>query len=392
MRPALGVIVIAYLFSINLIAGICDNINQVPICHRGAGAHPHDKSVSICIDFGGLWGHIAQHPEDYVGECTVDIEENLHVWACNAGLRHPDHNDQKCFDMNNGGISVPNCDGLNNCLCSGEDLPQVLNSFDYFNFQKAPYFQGNQLQAYSSSTLKAGRSSFIQASSDQGSDILNPDTGVTFSLGSERFGSNYFVDLCYEVLDERLVSEPMDLKVSMTLKTNAFNSGDGYTQSSQLTHRSGVFCDYNDIGSAFDFSNVPTFSTPLLPYNGAPSSFNTIITGAKSCFARLLFNEEQNDLLRPWDLKNITVDATINVAPVNPLPPLDEGLTFCNVRQVRGNQYECFQQSFPDTASLRVYMTSQYNNIPDWRQAHNKDYRGLCRSECRPLTGAEANP
>lgn len=96
-------------------------------------------------------------------------------------------------------------------------------------------------------------------------------------------------------------------------------------------------------------------------------------------------------MLRPHDTQQITVHADLEVNPVNDRPVVDEGLTFCHVQQIIGNKYQCFQRSFPDTPSLRAYMTSGYNNIPDWRQDHNKDYRGLCRNECRPLTGAEAN-
>lgn len=81
----------------------CTSLNKVPICHKGGGVHEDHKGVSICVDFGALWGHIAQHPHDQIGECAVNIEENLKVWACNAGLRHQDHSDSLCFDMNQGG-------------------------------------------------------------------------------------------------------------------------------------------------------------------------------------------------------------------------------------------------------------------------------------------------
>ncbi|MCR9205930.1 MAG: hypothetical protein NXH75_15210 [Halobacteriovoraceae bacterium] len=366
----------------------CTNLNKVPICHSGGGASTN--RVNICVDFGALWGHIAQHPDDTVGECTIDLEEGLKVWACNAGLRHEDHNDTLCFDQNTGD-EVSNCDGIENCLCSGNELSQVLNIFDTFSFAKAGYSQGNILSNFLSERKEAGRNSFSQASQSQGQEILNDELGVTFELGSERFGSDYFLDLCYEILNPALALLPMRVTVDMVLKADVFNGTAGYLSSAQVTQRSGIFCDDNLLGP-YSYNNSPLYMTSHLPFDSGTRSFSTIITGKRSCFSRLRFTENQNSILRPTDKKQVTVEAKLDIEPVNPLPPQDDAIVFCNVRKVRGNQYTCSQQSFPDTASLRVYMTSQYNNIPDWNQAHNKDYRGLCRSDCRPLTGAEATP
>lgn len=367
----------------------CTNINQVPICHSGAGEASNNR-VNICIDFGGLWGHIAQHPEDTVGECSVDLDANLKVWACNAGLRHKDHQDSLCFDADTG-VQVPSCDGVSNCLCSGNELNQVLNIFDTLSFGKAPYSQGQQLSSYIYERKEAGRNSFSQASESQGQDILDAERGVTFELGSERFGSEYFVDLCYEILDPSLLSIPLSFSVEMVLKTDIFNGSYGYLTNAQVSQRSGIFCDQNQEGP-YSYNESPLFTTSNLPFESGTRNFSTILTGKRSCFSRLLFKENQNSILRPWELKKVTVEANLNITPVNPIPPQDDSIVFCNVRQIRGNDYECSQQSFPDTASLRAYMTSQYNDIADWRQVHNKDYRGLCKAECRPLTGAEATP
>lgn len=186
----------------------CTSLNKVPICHKGGGVHEDHKGVSICVDFGALWGHIAQHPHDQIGECAVNIEENLKVWACNAGLRHQDHSDSLCFDMNQGGVQVPNCN------TSGDSLPQSLFSFYFFSYEIGNYNQGNLIGIFSSADKTAGQVSFEQASNSQGKHILNPDKGVTFKLGSERFGSQYFIDLCWEILDITLKDEPLKVDVN----------------------------------------------------------------------------------------------------------------------------------------------------------------------------------
>ena len=111
----------------------CGSLNKIKICHTGAGADPVKNGVEICTDFGALWGHLVQHPSDKIGDCGVNLEENLKVWACNAGIKHLDHQDTDCFDMNQGGVKVESCQGLTNCLCSGTSLPQSLFQFDYLN-------------------------------------------------------------------------------------------------------------------------------------------------------------------------------------------------------------------------------------------------------------------
>ena len=372
-------------------AGECTNLNKVPICHKGAGVGADHKGVEICVDFGALWGHIAQHPHDQIGECGVDLEENLKVWACNAGLRHKDHNDGLCFDLNNGGALVANCAQRENCLCSGDSLPQSLYSFDNFSFDIAGYSQGQATSSFSEDIMTAGQISFNQASSAQGQSILDSNKGVTFNLGSERFGAEYFVDLCWEVLDAGLVDEPMKVDVEMSLAADIFTGNQGYLSNALVTQFNGIFCDKTTSSGPYAYSGQPSFTTSVTPFLNGTRSFSTNISGARSCFARLRFDENQNALLRPHELQQVTVNASINVEPVDNNPVQDMGLTFCHVQKIRGNKYQCFQQSFNTTDELRAYMTSGYNNIPDWRQDHNKDYRGFCRAECGPLTGAEAN-
>lgn len=371
----------------------CTNINKIPICHKGAGVDQDHKGVSICVDFGSLWGHIAQHPHDQIGECGVDVEENIKVWACNAGLRHKDHNDQFCFDLNNGGVIVANCSGLTSCLCSGDALPQRLNSFDYFSFDMANYYQGNVTSNFTDGNVTAGVTSYAQASRQQGTQILSSQRGVSFNLGSERFGSEYFVDLCYEVLDQRLKEEPVRVNVDLSLSADIFSGTQGYLTNALVSQRSGIFCDKSSFSGLgpYDYSSSPVYVTSETPFLGGTRSFNTVVSGARSCFTRLLFRENQNSILRPNELQTVSVNASLNVEPVNEVKPEDNGLRFCHVQRVQGNKYQCFQRDFPTTDALRTYMTTGYNNIPDWNQDHNKDYRGDCLSDCRPLTGAEAN-
>lgn len=391
MKASLLISVIAIVFSSQVLGGDCTNLNKIPICHKGAGVDEDKKGVEICVDFGALWGHIAQHPHDKIGECGVNVEENLKVWACNAGLRHKDHNDGLCFDLNLGGAQVANCDQSDNCICSGDSLPQRLNAFDYLSYEIANYSQGNATSSFTESDLTAGVTSFAQASSDQGQHILKDDRGVTFKLGSERFGSEYFVDLCWEVLDTSLADEPLKVDVDLSLAADIFTSNQGYLSNALVTQRNGVFCDKTTSSGTYDYSGQPVYTTTEIPFVNGTRSFSATVSGARSCFARMLFKENQNSLLRPHELQQVTVQTNIKVEPVNDVNVEDNGLTFCHVQQIRGNQYQCFQRSFPDTPSLRAYMTSGYNNIPDWRQDHNKDYRGQCLSECRPLTGSEAN-
>ena len=161
------------------------------------------------------------------------------------------------------------------------------------------------------------------------------------------------------------------------LTSDLFNSGSGYLNSALVSQKNGIFCDQTIEEGPYNYASAPVYTTDELPFNGL-RTFQTTISEARSCFVRMMFKENQKTMLRPWDLKKVTVEPTITVEPVNPIPPKDQGLRFCNVRVIRGSSATCTQQDFPDTASLRAYMISDYNNIPDWSQAHNKDYRGTC--------------
>jgi hypothetical protein len=376
--------------SLSTIAASCNSLNKVPICHSGVGASG-DNAVEVCPDFGALWGHIVQHPSDTIGECGVNLEENLKVWACNAGIKHADHLDGACFDMNQGGVKVESCQDLNNCVCSGDSLPQSLFEFDYMKFAIAPYYKGQIQGPFLEKNVTAGQFTFAQATREQGSDKLDEDTGASFFLGSERFGAQYFADICGEFLDKRLEKTPMKISLNLFLAEDLFNSGEGYLDTAEVSQKSAIFCDKNSKTGPYRYSSSPIMATTELPYNGGSRELTTIDKDSRSCFARMLFKENQKDILRPYDLKRITLHSKLTVTPEGVLPGGDEPIEFCHVRKIRGNQYECNTLSFPNTASLRSYMQTGYSNIRDWSQDHGFDYRGACRQTCGPLTGNQAN-
>jgi len=370
----------------------CTSLNRVPLCHKGINSNS-GKHVQICVDFGSLWAHIPHHPDDYISEnCGEDfnLEEDIEVYACNAGLRHKDHNDGLCFDMNQGGAIVPNCSLSSNCICSGENLPQVLNSFDYMSYEIGQ--MSTSQVSYSSEQKTAGRQSYNQATTSQGYSVLNPEKGVSFFLGSERFGSEYFVDLCWNILNPALENFRLKATVSTQVTENTFGSNGGYLDYAGLLHRAGVFCDTNDSGP-LNFSSTPHYMTNESSFQPALNQFSYTFEEKRACFARLLFKETQNEVLRPWDLKKIVVDSILDIEPVDEIvsEPIDGPFTYCQVNRIRGNNFSCTQHSFPDTQSFRNYMLNNYGGNGDWTQDNNTNYRGLCRADCRPLRGNEAN-
>jgi hypothetical protein len=386
--PLLALLII---FSASLSAN-CDSLNKIQICHTGAGADPAKNSVEICPDFGALWGHLVQHPADKIGPCQVDLEENLKIWACNAGIVHKDHTDTSCFDMNQGGVQVTSCQGLNNCLCSGDSLPQSLFQFDFMSFNSAPYLRGQTLAPFSSNEVTSGRYTYEQASQSQGTDRLEEEQGVSFFLGSERFGTQYFADICWEYLDDSLKNAKMKIVADLFLTEDLFNSGNGYLSTAEVSQKSAVFCDKsNSNGQVYNYNTTPVYTTTELPYVGGTRSIQTTDQGSRSCFVRMLFKENQKDILRPYDLKKVQRHSKLEVTPVGDIGGTDGPIEFCHVQKIRGNQYQCQTLSFPNTSSLRSYMQTGYSNIRDWNQDHNFDYRGACRQTCGPLTGNEAN-
>lgn len=132
------------------------------------------------------------------------------IYACNAGLRHKVQGDRVCFERDTLKSCNPEscADGKAcNCVCTGG----FGNSRDgeyRLDFMTATYAawgeNTNGITNASRINKPAGKNKFNTLFEGDNFDMVNYTqayrnqlTSLSFNLGSERYGSEYFVDVCF---------------------------------------------------------------------------------------------------------------------------------------------------------------------------------------------------
>lgn len=356
----------------------CDKLTHVPICHVGAGASTN--YVTVCSDFGSLWGHLVQHPGDYIGECVTSIDDKVNIYACNAGLVHGPHSQDMCFDYedNISGVLVQSCGDSSNCKCVGGSENETQHLRDYFNYAIADY--NDQLNApFVSKALKAGKYSMNEASDHQGHHVIANDKHVSFNLGSSRIGSEYFVDICWRILDENLRDLRFKVNATISVIENLFTDID-YLNTAEVDLKWEVYCDSSS-NNSLSFPQNPIIESNYMPFTTGLATAQTDLPKSKGCYIRFQMLENEWDFLRPHDLKQVTLQTDVDVDLKDPLIAGDEPITFCHVEPVSNKDFKCTTRSFPNTEALRIWMQLGHNDHRTWRQNNQHNYRGQCVTE-----------
>lgn len=129
------------------------------------------------------------------------------MYACNAGLKHVNTNDRVCYDRKTLNSCTPddacstgdNC----NCVCTGGGLGdtqlnnQGNNRLDFLKAKVANWTDNGYAPTGITSVYKeAGTSSFNTIHSTN-TMFRKQLTSLEFNFGSERYGTEYFVDVCF---------------------------------------------------------------------------------------------------------------------------------------------------------------------------------------------------
>ncbi|EQC43781.1 hypothetical protein [Bacteriovorax sp. Seq25_V] len=400
-----------FLLSLSVVARInCPDYKAV-VCHAGSEINPH--YVEVCVSFSSLYGHLAEHENDYYGECGLRNVKKSYV--CNAGMRHQDVDNQICINKDEGEPRfVSQCEpGAANCVCtSAKDL----YLFDYFSVELSTY---NPLTEVSSNTevknINAGKATFNVATTDPAYTRITEDNGLSFKLGSERLNGEYFVDTCW-MNTTGLEQYSLDFTINSSVIAESSN-GISYPIHSGLHSRFLLYCDQNFDGN-FDYSTVSLVDgTSYLPFGtGQQASFDYAVSNSEFCFIRQSFKEIYPDRMRDWDLKNITV---LNNVESHEEVITDGPIRICHVQEItNGNNngtngsygsmietvkvgasfqtidnkkiYECTNLRFNNSDHLKSYI-KYGKDEKDFRDVHQHDYVGICNNICGPIHGNGAN-
>lgn len=284
------------------------------------------------------------------------------IYACNAGIRTPQTNKKVCyFEGTKNSCTQSTCSNTGEvcdtrCVCTSADGGEWL-----MNYGKADYqdWKDNGVSTvtglHSAQTFKASGSDWSQLLSDTDSwdkSIKN----LSFNLGSELYGAQYFVDICYRgpqieyFLDGVTTNFTLDAQSLATdfLATGA-NSGDNmrdglvipglvdglkYTDLSDLKVQAFMTCDLQGQGTyqnamnnsgtyntsvneaAFSFSSgIPSGSTESGSFWS--SSQKTFTTGAGDLISGLWFVSGSSHSPRFCKIRYVFTENDINNSKPN---------------------------------------------------------------------------
>lgn len=354
-------------------ASLCAKKTQTKICHAGSTQNPNH--VEICVDFAALWGHFAHHPMDTYGECPTSLNE---PYACNAGIKHLAPVTKICQQLDNN-LTATDCDGSSHCVCSEAYDEQYALDFMQFSYQ------ARENSSTDSKTVQASRTyEYNTAFTDEelGKYEIHTDT-LDFNLGSERIGSEYFVDICIENFGAD-TTQNYELDVSLSLADGVLSQSP-YATMTDLTINTEVYCN-SDMDNLSNVYNYQVYSSGYRRYSTGGMFFTPNVNKDNFCVVRHFFKEnDQLSYLRKWSHLNVMANSLIDINDDDTTS--NEQIQICHVKEIkkRGRKtYQCSDLSFNSGENYINYIL-QYNNVSSWRQDHQHDYEGRCESICRKL-------
>lgn len=253
------------------------------------------------------------------------------IYACNAGLMHAPHDARVCFKREDRSqvcnpsscTTAEECD----CVCTGSLITNVQDGewrLDYMKGSKAAWSDhGMAANTATAFNIIAGRGT----TANMFNEVVNSTTAprldrfntelrsLSFQLGSERFGAEYYLDVCFRAsqVDYSSIINELNHSLRRTVTITDLTSL-SYSTLSGLEIKSVVAC-YNKTANA-DFSGNVTWShaTNWTAFNsstainfGAQNIHKKNIDG---CTVRYYFRESRREgitSLRPWTAQEARV-------------------------------------------------------------------------------------
>ncbi|OUR99951.1 hypothetical protein A9Q84_02665 [Halobacteriovorax marinus] len=334
--------------------------HKVEICHVPGG--DDSQSFVKCVDYDGAKTHLgitiantnpnshSHKHHDYLGRCSSDEVDE--VWMCNAGIKHEKHNSEHEV-----------CIG-NNCTSTID----TNHNFEFLNFDIADYF-GEDSSGFSNVTVRAsGSVDFNTASASLGDHVLS---NVEFQLASERIGSEYFVDICWE--NKKNNNEAVTLQISNNIYGT--QQGSSYLEMTSLEKRFHIKCSTTDSFSDLSYVSNTTYARQESFSMLGPVGLNNV--DITNCVIRQFFRESRiaGREQRSNMLKAIRVSSNVK-SNVQEDPEVDVKLRFCQVEKIPSRRgppkFKCFNHNM-NNDSLRNFLGT--------RKQRNKDYPGYCLTQ-----------
>lgn len=190
------------------------------------------------------------------------------IYACNAGIRHQPYSDRVCYDR----VTAKSCrpaedcraDMDCNCVCTGSTTADGETRHDYLTVASAEWTDNGQVAGPSTTkNLYAPETSFNVAFNESSKEEWNRQlTKMSVNLGSERYGAEFFLDICYRGpqieyyfasinggFNGSNATPNFSLKAQATVNDIVSTNGLRYSQLADLKVRAQVVCDQQGKGT-----------------------------------------------------------------------------------------------------------------------------------------------
>ena len=189
------------------------------------------------------------------------------IYPCDAGIKHMKHNERVCYDrvtQNSCDPSLCTQETQCNCVCTGGAGANGDGEYRQ-DFLKASYATWTENGEYAPSSVittavSAAESTFNRIFSGK-NEWDKQLTNLTFNLGSERYGSEFYLDVCYrgpqiEYYQAYLNAQSSDInsfpnfaiKLQSTVTDLVSTNGLKYSALADLKVKTEVTCDVQGLG------------------------------------------------------------------------------------------------------------------------------------------------
>jgi len=168
------------------------------------------------------------------------------IYACDAGLMHSPHASTVCYDRETQVACTPSTSNEDqNCICSGPSSEE--HKMDNLVATTADWSDNGGVPTNTSSAAVAAGSSSLARVFSGNTEWSKQITSLVFNFGSSRYGSEFYLDVCYrgpQVKQQGTPNHVMALHSTITDLVAA-----NYSELSDLNVKVTATCDLQGEGS-----------------------------------------------------------------------------------------------------------------------------------------------
>jgi hypothetical protein len=235
------------------------------------------------------------------------------IYPCDAGIRHVTHSDRVCYDrvtQNSCNPALCTTQEQCNCVCTGgASNGDGEYRMDFLKTSYADWTEnGSYAGASTSASVSATNNNFARIFTNN-NEWNKQLTGLSFNLGSERYGTEFYLDVCYRgpqieyfqyfqgtnVTDTNAFPN-FAIKLQATVTDIVTANNIRYSQAADLKVKSEVVCDTQGVGSyVYAHSGTGTYDNALAHQlsgmTGGDKNFSTNYVAFNTGANLLLLND-----------------------------------------------------------------------------------------------------